>query len=69
MISKSAEDTAHYRVLFPMACCELVKVNLSIILIKELCLHLIAHLIVYLTNQMFVGRIQMQMHLQFHGGI
>ena len=29
------------------------------------------HLIVHLTNSMFVGRIQMQMqiHLQFHGGI
>ena len=36
------------------------------------------HLIVHLTNQMFTGRIQMQMfkvhiqmqmHLQFHGGI
>ena len=24
-------------------------------------MHLIVHLIVYLTNQMFVGRIQMQM--------
>ena len=41
-------------------------------------MHLIAYLIVHLTNQMFVGRIQMQMfkaciqlkrHLQFHGGI
>ena len=40
----------------------------------------IAHFIVHLANQMFVGRfqmqmqmfkvrIQMQMHLQFHGGI
>ena len=58
-----------------MACCELVKVNLTLI-IKELRIHLSAHL----TNQMFVGRIQMQMqmfkvhiqmqmHLQFHGGI
>ena len=39
-------------------------------------MHLIAHLIVHLTNQMFVGRIKMQMfkvcmqmHLQFHRGI
>ena len=41
-------------------------------------MHLIAYLIVHLTNQMFVGPIQMQMfkvciqmqmHLQFHGGI
>ena len=56
-----------------MACCELVKVDLSIIIIQ-----LIAHLIVHLTNQMFVSRIRMQMfkvsiqiqmHLQFHGGI
>ena len=26
-------------------------------------MHLIAHLIVYLTNQMFVGRIQIQMQM------
>ena len=41
-------------------------------------MHLIMHLVVHFTNQMFVGRIQMQMlkvriqmqmHLQFHGGI
>ena len=31
MISYSAEDTTHYIALFPMACCELVKVNLKII--------------------------------------
>ena len=27
------EGTAHYRALFPMACCELVKVKLTIIII------------------------------------
>ena len=41
-------------------------------------MHLIVHLVVHLTNGMFVGRIQMQMfkvhiqmqmHLQFYGGI
>ena len=40
-------------------------------------MHLIAHLVVHLTNknfggriemQMFKVRIQMQMHLQFYGG-
>ena len=41
-------------------------------------MHLIAHLVVHLSNQMFVGRIQMQtfkvriqmqMHYKFYGGI
>ena len=36
MISKSAEYTASYRKLFPMACCEVVKVNLRIIIIQRL---------------------------------
>ena len=36
MISKSAESTAHYRALFPMTCCELVKVNLTIIIIQRI---------------------------------
>ena len=36
MISKPAEDTAHYRKRFPMACCELLKVNLTIIIIKRI---------------------------------
>ena len=43
MISESAEDAVHYRALFPMACCELVKVNLTII-IKKLLMHLLVHL-------------------------
>ena len=34
MISQSAEGTAHYRAHVPMACCELVKVNLTIIIIQ-----------------------------------
>ena len=33
MISLSAEDTAHYRAILPVASCELVKVNLTIIII------------------------------------
>ena len=32
MISYSAEGTTHYRAIFSMACCELVKVNLTIII-------------------------------------
>ena len=36
MISLSPEGTAHYRALFLMACCELVKVNLTIILIQRI---------------------------------
>ena len=39
-------------------------------------MHLIAHLVVHLTNQLFVGHLQMQMfkvriqmHLKFYGGI
>ena len=36
MISKSAEGTAHYRARFSMTCCELVKVNLTIIIIKKI---------------------------------
>ena len=36
MISQSAEDTAHYTALFTMACCELVKVNLTIIIIQRI---------------------------------
>ena len=32
----SAEDTAHYRVRFPKACFELVKVNLTIIIIQRI---------------------------------
>ena len=32
----SAEDAAHYRAPFPMACCELVKVNLTIIIIQRI---------------------------------
>ena len=32
----SAEDTAHYRIFFPMACCELVKVNQTIIIIQRI---------------------------------
>ena len=35
-ILKSVEGTAHYRALFPMACCELVKVNLTIIIIQRI---------------------------------
>ena len=36
MISQSAESTAHYRALFLMGCCELVKVNLTIIIIQRI---------------------------------
>ena len=36
MVSYSAEDTAHYRAIFAMACCELVKVNLTIIIIQRI---------------------------------
>ena len=36
MISLFAEGTAHYRALFSMACCELVKVNLTIIIIQRI---------------------------------
>ena len=59
-----------------MACCELVKENLTIIIIQrithaferafdcafDICLGRI-------QMQMFKVHIQMQMHLQFHGGI
>ena len=34
--AQSAEDTAHYRAMFPMTCCELVKVNLTIISIQRI---------------------------------
>ena len=30
------KGTAHYRVFFPMACCELLKVNLTIIIIQRI---------------------------------
>ena len=36
MISSSAEGTAHYRALFPMTCCELVKVNLTLRIIQRI---------------------------------
>ena len=78
-ITKSSGiDQLTYRALFQRARCELVKVNLRVIIIifKELCMHLIVHF----PNQMFVDRIQiqmqmfkvsiqMQMQLQFYGRI
>ena len=78
MTSQSAEDTAHYRALVPMARCEFVKMNLTIIIIQRITHAFDCAYVVHLTNQMFVGCIQMQMfkvhiqmqvHLQFYGGI
>ena len=80
MISYSADGAAHNRALFPIACCELVKVNLTIIIIQRIthafdCAFGCAFDKTNVcgshsnTNTMSKVRIQVQMHLQFYGGV